>query len=318
MKILQKTLFIWLCFATFFLCGFLFLDHKEIHFTGVVNLLALSLLMVIAFFLYRKTPHKGNKYIFLNFLIFFSFSVLAFLWLFIGKTFFVEHRYASHFYFQYYSSLYIFALALAVVYLVIDTLFNNFKVAQKYFISLSICFLFFGFYFYQIISDPLYLYNTEDIRQWKTLANYVEKNQMIYNPEELSHHVNLLSWAGDKPIGELYPKENLARIEELLPYLEGENYRALLTQPLYSSIIHMEVMIIGFILLFFGYQYKKEPPQGAYIDKIVFAFLLFISTDILHYWGYMKSVEWNSLAEFFTIGQYISNIILLLLVEPLV
>jgi hypothetical protein len=46
----------------------------------------------------------------------------------------------------------------------------------------------------------------------------------------------------------------------------------------------------------------------------VFAFLLFVSTDILHYWGYMKSVEWSSLTEFFIIGQYISNFILVVLV----
>ncbi|MBI5214288.1 MAG: hypothetical protein HY960_00885 [Ignavibacteriae bacterium] len=314
MKIFPKIIYIWLGIVAFFYTGLFFFEHKEIQFSGLINLLSLSLLMIICYFLYEKTPGKSTKFIFLNFLIFFSFSILAFLHLFIGKSFFTDYKFADHYYFQYYTAFYIFALALSVVYLVIDVVLANFRVSQKYFVALSICVLFFGFYFTPILSDPHYLYKTEEIQQWKTLANYVDKVGNYYTSEELSNQVNLKSWNYDKPIGDLYPSENLAKIEELLPYLEGENYRTLLIYPLYSNIINIEIMIIGFIILFFGYQYKKEPPQGAYMDKIVFALLLFTSTDILHYWGYMKSVEWNSLTEFFTVGQYISNIILLLLV----
>ncbi len=314
MKLAQKILFAWIGIISIYLIGLSVFEHQKIYFSGIVNLLAFSLLMIICFFLYKRTPNTNNKYVFLNFLIFFSFSILAFIHLFVGKTIFTGYKYANHYYFQYYSSFYIFALAFSVIFLVIDSLLNNIKVVQKYLVSLSICSIFFAFYFLPILSDPLSLYKTEEIHQWKTLANYVEQSQAIYSPEELSKQINLKSWVDDKPIGELYPEENLSKIEDLLPYLEGENYRALLTQPLYSSIINIEVMMIGFVILFFGYQYKKEPPQGAFMDKIVFALLLFISTDILHYWGYMKSVEWNSLTEFFTIGQYISNIILLLLV----
>ena len=36
--------------------------------------------------------------------------------------------------------------------------------------------------------------------------------------------------------------------------------------------------------------------------------------EILHNWGYIKSVEWNSLTELFSVGQYISIAIQLMMV----
>jgi hypothetical protein len=76
----------------------------------------------------------------------------------------------------------------------------------------------------------------------------------------------------------------------------------------------MNVLMIGWIILFFGYQYKKDPPQGAYVDKIMFLFLLICSMDIVHNWGFIKSIEWNSFGEIFRIGQYVTILIELLMV----
>ncbi len=314
MKVVYRVMMIWGAIVLLLTGGLLLFTHKEISNSSIITLLSQSLLMIISFFLIRYQPKSANKYVFINFFLFFSLSIVAYLHFFVGKSIFLNEKYANHLFFQYYSASFTFALGLSIVYLVIDSILQHLKTLQKYLISLSICSLFFVFYFYPLFHDPLYLYKTEDIHQWKTLANYVDQVQQIPEASDLAQAVTLQSWQDNRPIGDLYPNENLARIEELIPYLEGENYRTLLTQPLFSSVINLEVMMIAFILLFFGYQYKKEPPQGAYMDKIVFAFLLFISTDILHYWGYMKSVEWSSLTEFFTIGQYISNFILIVLV----
>ncbi|MEE9187540.1 MAG: hypothetical protein V3U10_05815, partial [Bacteroidota bacterium] len=56
------------------------------------------------------------------------------------------------------------------------------------------------------------------------------------------------------------------------------------------------------------------PPQGAYIDKIAFLFLIFSSMEILHYWAYIKAVDWGTMTEIFKFGQYISIGIFLLMV----
>jgi hypothetical protein len=73
----------------------------------------------------------------------------------------------------------------------------------------------------------------------------------------------------------------------------------------------MNVVCLGLILLFFGYQYKKDPPQGAYIEKIMFMFLVLCSVEIFHSWSFIKSVEWEVYRHMLDIGQYVSIAVLL-------
>ncbi|MEK6572098.1 MAG: hypothetical protein AABZ61_12050, partial [Bacteroidota bacterium] len=116
-------------------------------------------------------------------------------------------------------------------------------------------------------------------------------------------------------VGDLYPEENLKRIDYLTKYLEGNNYLLLLWKPMQKNVIFMNVLCVFFLFLFFGYQYKKDPPQGAYVDKIMFLFLLFCSMEALHAWGYIQALEWSTtLAEVFSFAQYITIAILLIMI----
>jgi hypothetical protein len=45
----------------------------------------------------------------------------------------------------------------------------------------------------------------------------------------------------------------------------------------------------------------------------MFTFLLFVSTEILHYWGYIKSVEWSLYDGLFNAGQYITVALVMLM-----
>ena len=87
----------------------------------------------------------------------------------------------------------------------------------------------------------------------------------------------------------------------------------LLLAPLYRNVISMNMVCVGFILLFFGYQYRKDPPQGAYVEKIMFFLFLLCSMEMLHAWSFIKSVEWQSFFEMTIIGQYVSALILLVI-----
>ena len=75
----------------------------------------------------------------------------------------------------------------------------------------------------------------------------------------------------------------------------------------------MNVVACFFIILFFGYQYRKDPPQGAYVDKIMFLLLLYCSMEIFHSWSYIHAVEWEEFIEIFVIGQYVTIFILSLI-----
>ena len=75
----------------------------------------------------------------------------------------------------------------------------------------------------------------------------------------------------------------------------------------------MNVVACFFIILFFGYQYRKDPPQGAYVDKIMFLLILYCSMEIFHAWSYIHAVEWEEFIQLFVIGQYVTIFILLLI-----
>ncbi len=307
MHLTFKILIIWISLLASYMLSTSIFPNETIPLSARLNQIVQVLIFVISFYILLKEPNKKNKFIFLNFTIFFFLSLLSFGYDFIGVSFMIG-KYSKHLFIQYLALAYIFTLSISVVYVVIDLLFRDFKVLSKYLSTLTIVGIVFGFYFHPFIKDPLYLYSTTDIKQWKMLDTHISELPTIPSSYELANNVTLQSYNNGQPIGDLYPEENLKRIEELAPYLDRgtDNYLVLLWKPLYEKTINLDIFLIGFILLFFGYQYKKDPPQGAYIDKIMFLFLILQSMDILHNWSYIKSIELVSLAELFTIGQYIT------------
>jgi hypothetical protein len=313
MKISTKILFGWLAIVALYVLALVLFPHRETPLSSFLNRLIQSLLFVISLFIFLKEPQRKSRIIFLNFTACFFFSILSFGYDFVGEAFFKD-KYASHIFFQYTAIGYVFLLSVAIVYLVTDLLFQQFKIYQKYLATMVLVLAFFVYYFYPMLKDPLYLYSTEDIKQYKTLSSFVDNEREVPSATELASKVRLQNWSNGQPVGDLYPRENIKRIEELAPYLEGENYMVLLWKPLFLDTIYMNVLMIGSIILFFGYQYKKDPPQGAYVDKIMFLFLLICSMEIVHNWGFIKSIEWNSFGEIFRIGQYVTILIELLMV----
>ena len=287
MKLSKKIVLLWgTLMAVYSLCLVLF-PHRVLPLPSILNRSIQSFLFFISFFIFLKEPNRKHKFIFLNFVLFFSLVIFQWCYDFVGTAFLRDEKFAGHLFLQYFSIAYILFFSIAILYLVIDLLFRDFKIYQKYLVSCSIVLLFFGYYFHPFFTEPMYLYSTEEIKQWKTLSSVVSTTQGNEYPTaaELANKVKLQTWRNGFPVGDLYPDQNMKRIEELIPYLEGDSYKVLLWKPMYFNMIYMNVMLIGFILLFFGYQYKKDPPQGAYIDKIMFLFLLFVSTDILHQVG---------------------------------
>lgn len=297
-----------------YLVGLNFLPHQESGLLQRANAVLQLLLFIISIYVVKREPSRKNKFVFVNFMVFFSTSIWLLAYDFVGPFLLSNVPFSRFIYYQYVHAAYIFLFSIAIVYLVIDLLFHNFAVFQKYLSTMAIVLFFHVWYFFPFYTNPMAAYSTEDINQWKALDTYVRQTQVIPSTEELAKNVKLQSWKDGRPIGDLFPEENTRRIEQLFPYLYESNYLILLIKPLYLSVIYMYVMMIGFIMLFFGYQYKKDPPQGAYIDKIMFTFLIFISTEIVHYWGYIKSIEWGSFVALFEVGQYVTALMLVLLV----
>ncbi|MGD0339727.1 MAG: hypothetical protein ABSB78_13175 [Bacteroidota bacterium] len=271
-----------------------------------------SFITIVLFFLVGKEPTKRGKFIFINFAFFFLISIFHFIGGYFGSA---EFRY--NFYIYVCRGISVGLLALAIVYITCDTLFRDFSIAAKYLITILIVGGIFTYYYSPYFSDVKSLSRTQDYLDWKVIRQasneiFTEKSQSA-TPEEIASRIELQIWNKGVAVGRLYDQAKLNRVRELFPYIENQNYVLLLLRPVYYNTIYMNVLSIFFILLFFGYQYKKDPPLGAYIEKLMLLFLIFCALEILHAWAYIKTLETEAWQELFQAGLYISTGILVLL-----
>ncbi len=312
MNLFKKITLIWISVLGVFGLS-LFMPHDNPKIVSFVSYSVQALLLILSFYVMRRDRISKNKFIFLNFLLFFSVSILFHAYYFIGTVFFVGEQMAPLYYFQYVSAgLYFFLLAFAIGYLSIDLLFRDFKTFQKYLLTLAIVGGFFAYYYHPYFSNPNYLYTTSDVREWKELdavnSPFVGQTPTVWNLAAA------VSKTKEAPLlNRLTDEERLQRVTELYPYLSLLNYKILVLKPVYLNAVYMCVLCVGFILLFFGYQYKKDPPQGAYIEKMMFLFLIFCTLEIFHAWSFIKAIEWQSFSSFVVVGQYLSGFVLALI-----
>jgi hypothetical protein len=314
----RRVLLAWLGGVGLAALSHIVLPHHEVSAAGFMSFAVQLLLFIIAVTIARHEPTGKNRAIFVNFAVFFGTSILFHLSTFVGHVVLREFAYARLYVSQYLSlGGYYILLAFAVVYVAVDALFREFRMVSKYLLTLLIVGAFVTLYYGPLVADPLHLYKTETAQNWRELDKsfqaFQKEQQRTPSPGELAAVSNLHSWKDGVSVGVLYPDERVRRVEALYPYLLGTNWIILLTTPLYMNVVFMNVLCVGFILLFFGYQYRKDPPQGAYLDKIMFLLLVLCSTEILHAWSFIKSVEWTTFAQLFAIGQYVSIAILLLI-----
>jgi hypothetical protein len=318
MSVYRKTVFAWLAGAFLGItCLVLFANDNS----SIASLLldGSSLLIgIVCLVVFLKEPSRSNKPIFLNFaVLFFLSSILSFSYKFIGTEYAFFSDVVRYYFYQYHVMAYHLMLAFAVLYVVIDSFFNDIKTRKKYMVTLLIAGGTFAFYYYPLLENPKYLGTTEEWRDFTAISNSVAKlkeggNQ---NPtsQEIAAITDLAVWRDGVKVGNLFEEQKLQRVNQILPYLSESNSLVLVYKPLYLNNIYMNTLCIVFIFLFFGYQYKNDPPQGAYIEKIIFLFLPYCSLEILHHYAYIKSVEYSTFEDVQQIGIYLTLVNMALL-----
>ncbi len=170
MSLSKKIVFIWIAVLAAFGVSLFFLPHYEFSAASFASYSLQTLLLIISLYIMRRESVAKNKYIFLNFSLFFAVSIFFHLYNFVGTVFFVGNLMAPLYFFQYISAgLYFFFIAFAIGYLTIDLLFRDFKTFQKYLLAIIIVGGLFGYYYQPYFSNPDYLYTTSDVREWKEL-----------------------------------------------------------------------------------------------------------------------------------------------------
>jgi hypothetical protein len=308
MSLTKRIILIWGLVIVGFLASFL-LPHVEVTPASFLSYSLQLLLLILSVYLVKNESVKKTRFVFLNFAAFFSMSLFFHIYNFVGTILFPDQQMAQHYFFQYvFLGLYYFLLAFAICYLTIDLLFRDFKIVHKYFLTFLIVGGFFGYYYYPYFTNPRYLYTAPEILEWKQLDNASAEFQKLHGSVPTQDElVEFLQARTATPLMAGMNTEALeTRVRELYPYLTGPNYMILLLKPIYMNTIYMCVLSIGLILLFFGYQYRKDPPQGAYIEKMMFFFLLLCTLEVFHAWSFIKTIEWQEFSQYVVIGQYLS------------
>lgn len=311
MSIAKRIAFIWLGFVALMLVSLFFPRHEISPAAFIINVLQI-LLLVVSLYLVRSEAHHNTRWIFVNFSFMFGVGILFHFYNFVGTLVFQNQPMARHYYFQYISqALYFFLFSFAITYVTVDLLFRDFRVVQKYLVTLAVVGGFFGYHYYPYFSNPDFLYTTHEIQEWRELDRIAAAHKQEFGEEGSDFQLAGLAAGVEDGILQKIPfGERMERIQALRPYLEGQNYIILLFKPIYVNSIFMGTLCVGMILLFFGHLYRKDPPQGAYIEKMMFLFLVFCTLEIFHSWTLIKTLEWSAFSQLTGIGLYLSALVL--------
>jgi len=277
------------------------------------------LLGVISFRIYAVSKGKLSRWAFLALGIFLSSAFLFSIYDIARQNLKQISPYGPHYFLEYSNVIFYAFLLFTITAFVFETVFRRWKLHWRVVGSVILTAGVIAGYFGSAFIDPLYLYKVPAYQDskviyqaWQQLSTQAGKSTNI-TAEQIASAIDLPVRKDGKIIGYLTPEAKLQRVKELLPYNEGANYLVLLFRPFYISIINVNIVVVLLIFFYLGYQYKRDPPQGAYIDKLMLLFLFYSTLEILHALGYAMSVEWAELVDAFSVGQYFTILVLILM-----
>jgi hypothetical protein len=198
-------------------------------------------------------------------------------------------------------------------------MFREFSISKKYSLALAIVGGFFLFYYLPMLQSPDYLYHTNEVNEFRSIRTNVEKltTQLGRAPTVSEVQASVMAGTEQSTNGYkiLSSDERRDRIEGYLNYLSNPADSVMLVlKPLYMNVIYMSILATVFSVLFFGYQFVKDPPQSAYLERIMFMMLLISSLEIIQNWSNAHLVGYSTLLVILRLGGYISAAPFLVLV----
>ncbi len=296
----------------------LLLPHRSFDTLGLLNLSFQFLVFLVCLFLTLNEP-VHTKPIFLNFSLFFFFSVFLYLGVFVGSVLWPTQPYAPILYTQYVGIVgYDFVLTIAIVYFLLHMILPKLSTLKKYLITFSFVLIFFGMIFRPIVMDPFFLYKAEGystfLRVERARTNL--KATLQREPTHREVATTLIAREQERKIAdeELVIAEKIKNLQELEPYLAGDNHALLFWSPLFEKKLLIHGFIVFLLVLFYTFKFFLDPPASAYFEKIGLAFFMDSVFEFLHYWSYMKNPGMGIYLEILSLGQYVTILIFLIMV----
>ena len=266
-----------------------------------VFLASLSYLLALeSYFLCKGEPCRGTGVVFLNLAIFFGCNaILSPVFDLVSWCFLQWSRHVYTYFSQYFWLLYFMLLALSVVYLLVDAFWKTRTIYEKYIIALLIVGGVWGYLFYPYLLDSRYLSKKQEFVDYLAVQDAMTKLRADGNENPSMEEIVAVA-----DLRLLLPKVNdehvpwtdkQKRVLRTLPYLKGGNFGTLYWRPLYKACSWMGMFCTFMVLTFIVFQYLKDPPREAYLEKIVWCLLFYCSFEGLHLFAYSTIAHWDTL-----------------------
>jgi hypothetical protein len=311
---LRRILPVWFLLAVIVVASMtLKFDGESASFASILVSETSVLLAAVTFLLSRLEMRKKIQATFLNFSLFFLMSGTTYpLFKLINTELFHGDAWLVFFVSEYQSMLYYLMLPIAVIYLVLERIFQNVRIHQIYLAAFLIAGGVWVLVFGPYVIDPKYSYATSEIRDFRAIRTALNKlrGDGIETPTvaQISSIVEI-EWSQRPYVGATDGTLE-ARIKEILPFLRGDDVGLLIMRPFWWSCFWMSLLCIPFIILCIVHQFRTDPPGGAYLEKMVCILLVYCLFEVLHNYAYTEVTESSKLMEIKNLGYYVTSIVM--------
>ncbi|GEM_PF-2321043 len=307
---------IWLV-ACLILRASLIFPHRDIGDVGIVNA-GLQLLLFILSIQIAKNCDSQQRYVFINFSVFFGFTLLLFATVFVGYSLFPGSLSAGAIYHVYVNKIGLnFTLLFALVFLSVEYYRPYWRAGRKYLITTTSTLALLAVFFYPYLFDPLHgRVEREYVAICKLTSahsNFVKEFGREPVANDLADTLIAASSANGNTLFRT-KHDAVELVEDLVPYLKAGGVITIFWKPLDLKSIYVDGIVITLIVVILISLYRQNKPFGAYNDKILLLFLIFCSVEMFDTYGSTQSSSSENYKWIYEIGQYVGIMSFLIMV----
>jgi hypothetical protein len=313
----RKVVLLWVAYLVLHFAALIF-PHRPYAAPSAANAGLQFLLFLLCFEMARRDA-KAFRPALVNLAILFGFSTLLYLSIFVGSALLPKERYAPVYYHEYVNKFgYAVVLGMAIIYLLVDYTFQRWKAIAKYALTLSVLATVLVPLYLPYFKDPLQLYRTEEYSDYLDLQNardtLLKKRGVEPAQGDLIQKVLTSRCQGSEMTQGSGFQEERGKLSKLMGYLAGSGALILFWKPLNLNSVYFNVALLGLIIVFYFFKFRRDQPFGAYLEKILFLLFLLCSLEVLHLWAYTRGTEDRLYYDIHEVGQYLTIVVLLSLV----
>jgi len=304
---LAIVLVVWLGFGLIVVLSVLLLPHEKT--SGPILLEQMSLIGIglLSWVVFVRERTGKTRTLFFCFFLFGVFGqMVEILVLFVTPVLSKHDPYVSAFAYQYSTILSLFCFCLAVVSVWVVGA-GRWKRAAIIGVVVVVGIFVELFGEYVIVPQSLYVHpDITDFRIIDRAAQELKKQNVEVSAGNISTMISLSRWNNKRRVGELSFEEKKKKVKEILPYTKESNYILLIFRPLFRKIVLITGGCIILLLTVLVRQLWRDPPLGAYLDRIAAALMFYTTFRYVHYTWYAESTNLEACLKNFNIGAIFS------------